>query len=118
MNNKVDNLMKSLESVGNLVSKSIEESSKQASRLVSPTDIWSDLQYSMPEIEIPINPMVGIAEEQLLEIKKLNSQIETLQKRIDDLEDKAKQDSKNQWKHDILMAFIGAFFGFVFSLFV
>jgi len=116
LNNKLDILAKSLENVGNSLNKSIEEASKKALSFDLPTPIWEDFHYNLPELEI--NPMIGLAEEQLSEIKKLNSQIETLQKRIQDLEEKAELSRKNQWKHDVLIAFIGAFFGFIFSLFI
>lgn len=116
MNNDFDKITKSIQSVNDMFNASAKNIGKLASDIITPSTFLHDAYYQIPEIPLIVNPMIGLAEEQLAETKKMNERIEALQNRIDDLEEKSEKARKNQWKHDLLIAFIGAFLGFVFGL--
>ena len=116
MSNKLNQITKALAGVGESVDKFVHDVNSKAIGAVSPSSIINDRFFELPTINVPVNPLIGIAEEQLSETKKMNETIKALKDRIKDLEDKNEIANKNKWKHDILLTFIGAFFGFLFSL--
>jgi|GEM_PF-3329637 len=118
MSDKLNQASKILAGVSDSVDKLIHGVNIKAIGAITPSSIIHDNLFELPTINFPVNPLIGLAESQLSETKKMNETIEALQDRIKELEDKNELANKSRWKHDIFITFVGAFFGFLFSLII